>query len=369
MKKSIFIFASLMLLSASFAKDITLEEAVKLAIDNNSSVISLNAEKRQQESDYKSVKKDTQIWQNKSGYSFETYEEYFLYTGDGLKAAQLKYDTYLKSVESAKDSAEYNLISTLYNLESAEKSISLLEKNVELLERQKLVHELKYKLNMITKLDLDNFLLSYNEMKNTLENSKLQYALGKENIKTMLGTTEEINVILPKLEITELVIEDMEKYIDDNIVNNKNILELNYNYKALENQYIGMKKGLYSELVEASTPNIKLQIKVLGDNYNALGAQLNLATNNMRTLYKSSYNNIKTSELEVKNKLNKLELDKTNMKAIQTRYDAGYIAELDYKAAQLGVEQSEIDYQNAVIKNILLNMEFKMFSETGFIKT
>ena len=89
----------------------------------------------------------------------------------------------------------------------------------------------------------------------------------------------------------------------------------------------------------------------------------------MRTLYKSSYNNIKTSELEVKNKLNKLELDKTNMKAIQTRYDAGYIAELDYKAAQLGVEQSEIDYQNAVIKNILLNMEFKMFSETGFIKT
>ena len=367
-KASPIILGMLMLSSISFAKDISLDEAINLAIENNSSIISLNAEERQQERDYNSVKKDTRIWQNKQAYAFETSSEYFLYTGDALEEAQLKYDLYLKSIESAKDSAEYNLISTLYNLELAEKNIALLEKNVELLEKQKLVYELRHKLNMITQLDLDNFLLSYNETKNTLDNAKAQYELGKENIKIILGQTEDINIVLPEIQTEELRIEDIDKFIDDNINNNKSLLELKYNYKALENQYVGVKKGLYTEQYEMMYPNIKLQVKVLEDNYQALGAQLELTTNNMSTLYKSYYNKIKTSELEIQTKANKLELDKKNFEIVKTRYDAGYIAELDYQAAKLGVEKSEIDYKTSVINNMLLNTEFKMFVETGYMK-
>ncbi|MBE5813445.1 MAG: TolC family protein [Clostridiales bacterium] len=373
MKKTTTIVLGIMMLTSfSFAKDITLDEAISLAIENNSSVISLTAEQRQQESDYKSVVKDTRIWQNKQAYSFETANEYLLYTGDRLEEAQLKYDTYLKSIENAQNSAEYNLISTLYNLELAERNIELLEKNVEILEKQKLVHELKLQLKMITQIDLDNFLLSYNEAKNTLNNAKNQYELGKENLKIMLGQTEDVNVILPEIQIKLLEIEDIDKFISENINNNKTILELRYNYKTLENKYIGFKEGLFSDLEEAQMEaqgiNIKLQTKVLGDSYEALGAQLNLATNNMSTLYKSYYNNIKTSELEMTIKYNKLELAKKNMQVVQTRYDAGYVAELDYKSAKLGLEQSEIEYRTAVINNMLLNLEFERFVETGFTK-
>jgi outer membrane protein TolC len=365
-KTTSFVFGILMLSSVSFAKDITLDEAIDLVIENNSSVITLNAEQRQQESDYKDVVKDTRIWQNKQAYSFNTADEYFLHTGDKLKEAQLKYDLYLQSVENAKNSAEYNLISTSYNLELAEKNIDILEKNVELLEKQKLVHELKYKLHMITLVDLDNFLLKYNETKNTLEKAKNQYELGKENLKIMLGQTEDVNVILPDIKTKELIIEDIDKFILENIAKNKTLLELNYNYKAIENQYIGLKKRLYTDEYEMMVDNINLQTKVLGYNYKALGAQVKLATNNMNTLYKSYYNNIKTSELEIKTKHNKLELAKKNMEVIQTRYDAGYMAKLDYDAAKLGLEQSEIEYRTAVINNMLLNAEFERFVETGF---
>lgn len=373
MKKTASIVLGIMMLSSfSFAKDLTLDEAINLAIENNSSLISLNAETRQQESDYKKVVKDTRIWQNKQAYGFETANEYFLFTGDKLKEAQLKYDAYLQSIENAKNSAEYNLISTLYNLELAEKNIALLEKNVEILEKQKLVHELKLKLKMITQVDLDNFLLSYNETKNTLENAKNQYNLGKENLKIMLGQTEDVNVILPDIQTKLLEIEDIDKFISENIDKNKTILELRYNYKVLENQYIGFKEGLFSDLEETQMEmqgiNIKLQTKVLKDNYEALGVQLKLATNNMSTLYKSYYNNIKTSELEMTAKYNKLELAKKNMQVVQIRYDAGYVAELDYKAAKLGLEQSEIEYRTAVINNMLLNLEFERFVETGFTK-
>lgn len=369
MRKTTSIVLSVMMLSSfSFAKDFTLDEAINLAIENNSSLISLNAEQRQQESDYKTVVKNTRISQNKQGYSFSTADEYFLHTGDKLKEAQLKYDLYLKSIENAKNSAEYTLLSTLYNLELAEKNIDVLEKNVELLEKQKLVHELKLKLKMITQVDLDNFLISYNETKNILDNAKNQYSLGKENLKIMLGQTEEVNVILPEIENKELVIEDIEKLISENIDNNKTLLELKANYKALENQYIGLKKGLYTDMYEMQVGNVKLQTKVLGDTVKALEAQIKLATSNMSTLYKAYYNNVKSSELEVKTKYNKLELAKKNMEVIQTRYEAGYIAELDYKAAKLGVEQSEIEYRTAMINNMLLNIEFEGFLETGFTK-
>ena len=276
---------------------------------------------------------------------------------------------YLKSIEYAKDNAEYNLISTLYNLELAEENIEILEKNVEILEKQKLVYELKYKLNMVTEMELNNFLLTYNETRNTLENAKIQYELGKENIKIILGQHEEVNVILPEIQTVELLIEDIDKLISDNINNNKTILELKYNYKALENQYIGLKEGLYDETYELMVPNVKLQTKVLGDNYEAMGTQLKLAINNMSTLYKSYYNQIKSSELKLKTKYNKLELDRSNMQVIEARYNAGYVAELDYQAAKLGLEQSEIEYKTEIVNNMLLNLEFERLLETGFVKS
>jgi len=365
-KTSLVVLGMMMLPSFSFAKDFTLDEAINLAIENNSSIISLKAEQRQQERDYDNIKRNTKIWQRKESYSFQEADEYLLFTGDKLIEAQLKYDTYLQSIENAKNSAEYNLINTLYNLELAEKNISLLEENVELLERQKLVHELKLKLKMITQVEIDNFLLSYNETKNALDNAKNQYELGKERLKVILGQTEETNVILPEIEAKELVVEDINKLISENIDKNKALLELKANHKSLENQHIGLKKGFYAEAYEMQQKSAKFQTKVVEDNLKALETQIKLATSNMSTLYKNYYNNIKTSELEINTKYNKLELARKNMQVIQTRYDAGYVAELDYKAAQLSVEQSEIEYRTAVINNMLLNLEFEGFIETGF---
>ena len=61
-KVSTFLVATLMLSNLSFAKDFTLDEAIDLAKQNNSTLITLNAEKRQQESDYKKAQKNDAIW-------------------------------------------------------------------------------------------------------------------------------------------------------------------------------------------------------------------------------------------------------------------------------------------------------------------
>lgn len=357
-----FLVASLILTNISMAKDFTLDEAIDLAKQNSSALISLNAEKKQQEKDYKTVTKDDQIWRSKQGYSLNTASDYLLYHGDALEAAQLKYDAYLKSIENAEDNVEYSLISTLYNLELANKNIEVLEENVELMEKQKLVYELKYKINWITKLDLDNFNLSLDQTKNTLENAKAQYEIGKESVRIMLGQDEPVNVVLPEIENKEIVIDDIKAYSDENIDKNKSLLELKYNYKTLENYYITLKEGFYDEILE----NAKFETKLQKDNYDALKQQLDIAINNLKTLYVSKYNDIKMSDLALIERMNELELAKTNMEILQTRYDAGYVAELDYKTACLSLKQSEIAYESEKINNMLLKEEFERFADTGF---
>jgi outer membrane protein TolC len=362
-KASMLLVATLMLVNFSFAKDFTLEEAIELAKQNNSSLITLKAEQRQQEKDYKSVKKDDQIWKSKQGYSLDSAEDYLMHHGDALETAQLKYDLYLKSIENAEDSVEYTLISTVYNLELLEKNIEILEENVELMENQKLVYELKYKLNWITKLELDNFILSLSQTKNTLESTKAKYDLGKESLRIMLSQTEEVNIILPEIDNTEIIIEDINEYCNENIGKNKNLMSLKYNYKALENYYITLKQGFYDELL----PNAKFETKVQKDNYEAMKQQIDIVVNNLSTAYISHYNDIKMSDLSLRDQKNKLDLAKVNMEVVQTRYEAGYVAELDYKAACISLKQSEIAYESERVNNMLLKEKFERFVDSGFV--
>lgn len=361
-KTSAFLVATLMLTNLSFAKDFTLDEAINLAKQNDSTLITLNANKRQQESDYKKAQKNDRIWKSKQGYGIGTADEYLIHHGKELEAAQLKYDAYLKSIENAEDGVEYKLISTLYNLELAEKNIEVLEQNVDLMEKQKLVYELKYKLNWITKLELDNFILSLKQTKNTLDNTKANYELGKENVRIMLGETEEVNVILPEINSEELIIEDINVYGKENVENNKNLMETKYNYKSIENQYLATKEGFYDEVLN----NPGFQTKILKDQCEALKQQIDIVTNNLLIAYSSYYNEIKMSDLSLIDQKNKLDLAKVNMEIVQTRYDAGYVAELDYKSACLSLKQSEIAYESEKINNMLLKEKFERFVNSGF---
>ena len=361
-KAKLGLIATLILVNFSFAKDFTLDEAIELAKQNNSNLITLKAEQRQQEKDYKSAKKDEQIWKSKQGYSLASAEDYLMHNGYASETAQLKYDLYLKSIENAEDNVEYTLISTLYNLELAGKNIEILEENVELMEKQKLVYELKYKLNWITKLDLDNFLINLNQTKNTLESAKAKYELGKESVRIMLGQTEEVNVILPEINNEEILIEDINLYCSENIEKNKNLMSLRYNYRSLENYYITLKKGFYDEIL----PNAKFETKVQKDNCEAMQQQVDILVNNLSTAYISNYNDIRMSDLSLIEQKNKLELAKTNMEIVKTRYDAGYVAELDYKAACISLKQSEISYESEKVNNMLMKEKFKRFVDSGF---
>jgi hypothetical protein len=139
-------------------------------------------------------------------------------------------------------------------------------------------------------------------------------------------------------------------------------MSLKYNYKALENYYITLKQGFYDELL----PNAKFETKVQKDNYEAMKQQIDIVVNNLSTAYISHYNDIKMSDLSLKDQKNKLDLAKVNMEVVQTRYEAGYVAELDYKAACISLKQSEIAYESERVNNMLLKEKFERFVDSGF---
>ena len=60
-----------------------------------------------------------------------------------------------------------------------------------------------------------DFLLKYNEIQNTLDSTKNQYKLAKERLRIMLGESEDVNVLLPEVEVKELIVEELEKLIAD----------------------------------------------------------------------------------------------------------------------------------------------------------
>ena len=104
---------------------------------------------------------------------------------------------------------------------------------------------------------------------------------------------------------------------------------------------------------------------IMKDNYDAMGVQVKSSKNNLRMLYKSQYNKIKNSELEIAQAKQNLEIAKTNMEIVQKRYDAGYVAQLDYEAAKLNLENEEMNYKVKLINNILLNAQFNAFVSSG----
>ena len=53
------------------------------------------------------------------------------------------------------------------------------------------------------------------------------------------------------------------------------------------------------------------------------------------------------------------------MNTTQKRYDAGYVAQLDYEAAKLNLENEEMNYKVKLINNILLNAQFNAFVSSG----
>lgn len=359
MKKIILsLIIGLLLTNIAFAKTMTMEEAVNFVKENNANVLALKAQKRSAEKEYNTVKSDTRKWQSKRAYSFEDVTEYMLFHGYALEEAELKYNLYLKQVESALDSVEYGVKSYAYNIEFLNKEITLAEDKVKSLENELKIAELKCKLNMITDTKVNEAKLQLETAKSSLRNAKDKKDIAKQNLKNMMGiyNNEEIDIQIPEIQIKELEIDNIEDFIEQNIENNLNTISARYKYKVTQNNYRAAKEGGWYEAFET---------KVFTDAYNVAETSLQSQIDSIKIGLKDTYNKIKSNENQLKETKKTLDIYKNNLENAKKMYELGMISKVALVNAELEMHQMEYNYNALLINNLVLNETFRVSIKSG----
>lgn len=211
-------------------KELTIDDAVKLAVEGNISLkqseITLNAAKRASTYSWNSIsptikgsgsfsKSDSSDFENISvGGSVSVGLSPSLYTS--IKSAQLSYEENQITYDAAVRSIELSVRVAFNNLLYDKEKITLQQSNVASAKRQYEANLSKYNQGAISKLDVLSTQVTYKNAELSLENTKVTYENDMSSFKQVLGISqnEKINLkgsLDDALLIKEITLENVEQ--------------------------------------------------------------------------------------------------------------------------------------------------------------
>lgn len=365
-----FVTAVSLICSVCIAEEVTVEnkamnldEAISYAIGHNSSIIDLERTSKDQKEAYDDAKDDYRKWQNKvrsGGYSYEDENEYLTCWGYMLELAKLQYDSFLSGKEGTKLGVEYSVKNMVYSIFELEDTIELLTKTIEKQENDVQIAEVKFSLNMITKTDLES-------TKSALETSRLQLETVKKSLESLkislkqvmgLDVSSELILERPEYITTELIVDDLDKTIEDSLENNSSVLSSKMQYRQKENQYI---------LATKTSFMLKDDKKKAKDNFSDAEFRLNNEINSVKENLRILYSQVKDKENEIKIASEELERAKIQFEQAKVMYDVGLISKNSYLSYELAVMNAESTYKSKAKEGILLNNRFDIAIKVGDI--
>ncbi|MBQ7668606.1 MAG: TolC family protein [Clostridia bacterium] len=356
--------------SASFAKTedteitedketiMTLDEAIDYAMAHNPNIVDLKRMERDQEVTYRKAIKAYNVWHEQKGFSFDYPTQYLEYYGYSKDLAKIVYDNFVAGENTAKSTVKYSVMKLAYTIDELEDTINLLEKTIEKQENDIKVAEVKLKINMGTLLDVESARTTLKSTKLQLETVKSTYDTLKVSIKGLLGfdVSKELKITIPESEFEYLIIEDVNKEIENSLATNSTILSAKLEYKQKEINNV-LAKTLQLESTKA--------VKDAKTAFSDAELRLNNTTNSVKENLLILYRQIKTNESSVL--VAKEELDTLNQKQVQmaTMYDLNMLTKNDYESFKIAVLNAENTYKKALHENILLNERWEIAMLVG----
>lgn len=341
----------------------TITEAVDYALEHNSNIIDVARLADDQEDIYDDAKTTYQNWKNKirfdGGYSFETPADFLNCWGYGYELAELQYQSFLASKETAEKTVAYNVMKLAYTIDEVEKNIPLLEKTIQKQEDDVSIAEVKLNLNMITQNDLDSAKSSLTSTKLQLESLKTSLESLKISLKSLMGfdVLKELTITLPEYEFDILEVENLAETIENSLKTNASAISANIAFKQKEQNYLLATNTHFLETKEA----IKDAKEVFGDAEIRLNNSINSVKENLLLLHQQ----VKTNERETI--LAKENFEQLNRKYDQMKvmYELDMITKNDFNAFEISVINAENTYQSALHENSLLNERWKIALTVG----
>ena len=196
------------------AEELTVDRAVKYALENNISVqkdkITLDALKREKNHSWNGVSPSASVSANMlfpAAGDARQYDYNFSIQGSlnfslspsiysSIKSASLNYENGLLTYDEALRSIELKVRSAFYHLLYELEYIELQRRNLETARQQYEQNSRKYKSGQLSELDMLSSQVKYERLKPTLESAEITFANDSASFKQMLGIDQSTEVVL-----------------------------------------------------------------------------------------------------------------------------------------------------------------------------
>ena len=332
--------------------EITLDEAVDLALAHSSSISNLE---------------DTLDTLEKSRDAlYDAHYTWAMYQGTGVVAdeylnflnAFVELDTNISNIPKyeklTEEGLRYGLMTIAVYINEMEAGIAMQEENLAIAREQNIIDQTRYRLGLISKNELMELNTQYESAKYTLEELKLSNeALYLSLYKTMgTGYNKKYKI---KLESELVPIEVTEKTLDNAITR-----------ELSEDVYLKILKNS----VDAAEFN-KNVFSSQGASYDTRKKNLNAANRSYKdgkaaveSAARESYNNILKYEQKQEILLKEMELAQTTYKTMEVNRQVGYVTDLQLRQAHMALDAA----QNNIDTNVYSHMLEKFIFEHPYVK-
>ena len=322
--------------------EITLDEAVEIALAHSSSISSLEDTLDTLEKSRDTLYSAHDTWAMYAAASGVVGDEYlnFLNTFVELDTNINNISKYEKLTE---EGLRYGLMTIAVYINETEAAIAMQEENVAIAREQNLMDQTKYRLGLISRNELTELNAQYESTKYTLEELKLSNdALYLSLYKTMgTGYNKKYKIILE----SELVpIEVTDKNLDSTITRE-------------------LSEDVYLKILKNSVDSAEFSKNVFssqGPSYDTRKKNLNAANRNYKdgkaaveSAARESYNNILKYEQKNEVLVKEMEVAANTYNTMQVNRQVGYVTDLQLRQAHMALDAAQLNIDTNTYSHML----------------
>lgn len=323
-------------------RTITYEEAVELAVKNNSSL-----KKLADEMDTLEDQKE-QLWYMLALKALpESMQPVVIPNStislfENVNAIETGMDTIKYSKQMTEEACELMVKNYFAAIVQNENNLEMVKKNCEMVSKTTHFNRLKYDLGMISETEFKAALNEHKAAEYNVQLMQMSVDTAYNNLKRLIGIKDEKVVIDYAPVFSEYPVQaDLDVFANRKIINAPTLLMAEDTVEAAEFKmnYIALDNATSYESREK--------------NLNDAGRKYNDTKNDLLLAVKNGYFAVKQAELNIANLEAKLEEAERTYETAKLSHSLGYVTDVELIGAGLGVDSARNNYETAVLNHDL----------------
>lgn len=336
-------------------KVLTLDDAIKYAIENSMEIKNSDLEIRVKELQRREARSNERKYADAS-ISLGTVEGFQLDANMLSKSAEFALEEEKIRAEYTKENLKYNVTNAYYACIKAIEAEKIAESTLENLARNLEIVEKKYDLGVVSKSDFLMAEIGVNEGKANLENAKVQKQAAIRALNMLLNFPLDTNLeLISDFELKEFET-DLEKDIEDSYKKRFDMIQMNNNYQLVKLDY---------ETNAIVYPENTYNYKYKKNNLAKMENILNNIESSVELDIRGKYDAMINAKNQIKLAESNVEKAKEGVRLINISYDVDMSTTQEVRETTVQLHNAELAYLNAVYNYNLSILDYKKAINLG----